>query len=100
MGSMNQAILEINPKHPIVQDLEKMVQADKESPMTQNFAMLMYDVASMTGGYEVSDTGSFAQRVMSLMSSMGSPQSGEAEVEASKEENSDEDKPVEPEVIL
>jgi len=100
MGSMNQAILEINPKHPIVQDLEKMVQTDKESAKTQNFAMLMYDVASMTGGYEVSDTGSFAQRVMSLMSSMGSSQSGEVGVEDSKEKNSDEDKAIEPEVIL
>merc|ERR1711865_305989 len=100
MGSMNQAILEINPKHPIVQDLEKMVQADKESAKTQNFAMLMYDVASMTGGYEVSDTGSFAQRVMSLMSSMGSSQGGEVGVEDSKEKNSDEDKAIEPEVIL
>lgn len=100
LGSMNQAILEINPKHPIVQDLEKMVQADKESSTTQNFAMLMYDVASMTGGYEVSDTGSFAQRVMSLMSSMGSSRDGEDAVVAPKEENADEDKPVEPEVIL
>ena len=100
MGSMNQAILEINPKHPIVQDLEKMVQTDKESAKTQNFAMLMYDVASMTGGYEVSDTGSFAQRVMSLMSSMGSSQSGEVGVEDSKEKNSDEDEAIEPEVIL
>merc|ERR1712238_243007 len=100
MGSMNQAVLEINPKHPIVQDLVGMIKGNKESAKTQNFAMLMYDVASMTGGYEVSDTGSFAQRVMSLMSSMGSSQSGEVGVEDSKEENSDEDEAIEPEVIL
>jgi len=100
LGSMNQAVLEINPKHPIVQDLQKMVQNDKESEATKNFAMLMYDVASMTGGYEVSDTGAFASRVMSLMTSKAVD-----DVEASDEadetvdEAEDNDKPIEPEVI-
>ena len=67
LGAMNQAILEINPKHPIVQDLERMIKTDKDNAETKNFAMLMYDVASMTSGYEVSDAGDFAKRVMSLM---------------------------------
>jgi HSP90 family molecular chaperone len=100
LGSMNQAVLEINPKHPIVQDLQKMVQNDKESEATKNFAMLMYDVASMTGGYEVSDTGAFASRVMSLMTSKAVD-----DVEASDEaaetvdDAEDNDKPIEPEVV-
>ena len=67
-GSMNQAVLEINPNHPIVQDLDRMVKADKESEETQNFAVLLYDVAGMTSGYEIGDTKDFATRVMSLMS--------------------------------
>jgi len=101
LGSMNQAVLEINPKHPIVQDLEKMVKTDKESIETKNFAMLMYDVASMTGGYEVTDAGAFAQRVMSLMTSKAKQDVSEAEVVAEPEEieEDDEDKAIEPEVI-
>ena len=67
MDSLNQAVLEINPNHPIVQDLNRMVENDKDSDETKNFASLMYDVASMTGGYELSDTGDFAKRVMALM---------------------------------
>ena len=45
-----------------------MVKADKESEETRNFAVLLYDVAGMTSGYEIGDTKDFATRVMSLMS--------------------------------
>merc|ERR1712216_914055 len=42
MGSFNQAVLEVNPAHPIVQDLARMVESGKrlndEEP--QNFATL------------------------------------------------------------
>ena len=67
-GSMNQAVLEINPNHPIVQDLDRMVKTNKDSEETQNFAVLLYDVAGMTSGYEIGDTKDFATRVMNLMS--------------------------------
>ena len=67
-GSMNQAVLEINPNHPIVQDLERMVKTDKDSEETKNYAILLYDVAGMTSGYEIGDTKDFATRVMNLMS--------------------------------
>jgi len=68
LDSMNQAVMEINPNHPIVKDLELMVKGgDKDSAETKNFAMLLYDVAGMTSGYDVDDTGDFAKRVMALM---------------------------------
>ncbi|GAX11321.1 heat shock protein 90kDa beta [Fistulifera solaris] len=67
IDAMNKAVLEINPNHPIVQDLERMVKGDKDSEELKNFALLMYDVASMTSGYDVSDMRSFASRVMRLM---------------------------------
>lgn len=111
LGAMNQAVLEINPKHPIVQDLEKMIQTDKEGDETRTFAMLMYDVASMTGGYEVADAGAFAKRVMSLMTTKAkddvAADSGDDSV-ASTVATTDsvtisdadkDDKPIEPEVV-
>lgn len=67
MAGMNKAVLEINPNHAIVKDLERMVTADKESDELKDFAMLMYDVASMTSGYEVKDMKDFAKRVMQMM---------------------------------
>mmetsp|Transcript_36576 Transcript_36576/g.53709 ORF Transcript_36576/g.53709 Transcript_36576/m.53709 type:complete len:754 (+) Transcript_36576:88-2349(+) len=67
MNSMNQAILEINPSHPIVEQLDRMVKADQDSEETKNFAVLMYDVAAMTSGYEVEKPADFARRVLGLM---------------------------------
>jgi molecular chaperone HtpG len=68
LGSFNQAVLEINPSHPIVQELDRMVKVDKESKGLEKSSLLMYDVACMTSGYSVGDVKGFAQRVMSLMS--------------------------------
>jgi molecular chaperone HtpG len=66
-GAMNKAVLEVNPYHPIVKDLDRMVKDDKESKELSDFALLMYDVAAMTSGYDLEDTKSFASRVMGLM---------------------------------
>ena len=101
LGAMNQAVLEINPKHPIIQDLERMVKGDKENEQTKNFASLIYDVASMTGGYEIEDAGDFAKRVMSLMTTKAQQDAvQEADVvEEDKESDGESEKPIEPEVI-
>jgi molecular chaperone HtpG len=66
-ANMNQAVLEINPTHPIVTSLSAMVEADSEGEDTKNFAVLLYDVAAMTSGYEVENPADFAQRVVNLM---------------------------------
>jgi len=101
LGSMNQAVLEINPKHPIVKELQSMVKNDKQSPDTKNYAMLMYDIASMTGGYEVSDTGAFATRVLSMMTSKSAKKNEETDVvEPDVEIEEDDDKPIEPEIVV
>jgi heat shock protein beta len=95
MGSFNQAVLEVNPNHPIVRDLERMVRGksgeeeDEESDNdgAKNFAVLLYDVAALTSGYEIEDSGDFAGRIMSIMKSKSSVSSGgikDAEVEIAK----------------
>ena len=68
MGGMNQAVLEINPSHPIIKDLNGMIKSAKDSKATEDFAMLMFDCASMTSGYDVKDVSGFAKRVMKIMS--------------------------------
>jgi heat shock protein beta len=70
MGSFNQAVLEVNPSHPIVQDLDRMIRTGgEESDEAKNFAVLLYDVAALTSGYEIEDSGDFAQRILTLMTS-------------------------------
>lgn len=72
MSSFNKAVLEINPYHPIVKDLLVMVKEnglDKDNASMKNFALLMYDVAALTSGYDIEDAKSFAKRVTTMMDS-------------------------------
>jgi len=86
MGSFNQAVLEVNPSHPIVRDLEHMVKTQsEESDEAKNFAVLLYDVAALTSGYEIEDSGDFAQRILSMMTSKAKVDVRDAEVEAANE---------------
>lgn len=81
-AGMNQAVLEINPTHPIVQDLNIMIKGgDKDEVSTKNFANLMYDVASMTSGYDVPDMQDFAVRVMGLMTNKAQTDTGVTDAE-------------------
>merc|ERR1711982_7886 len=91
LGQMNQAILEINPNHIIVKDLERMIKVDKESEELERFALLMYDVASLTSGYNVGDAKAFATRVMNLMDAQVDESVKEAKKEEKKEEKKDDD---------
>ncbi len=83
MGNFNQAVLEVNPSHPIVVDLERMVRSQgEESEEPKNFATLLYDVAALTSGYEIEDSGDFAQRILGMMTTKAKSDVRDAEVEA------------------
>jgi heat shock protein beta len=94
LDNMNKVCMEINPNHPIVKDLDRMIKAEKESKGTEDFALLLFDVAGMTSGYDIKDMSSFAGRVMGLMSD----QAGDKVPEADVVEEED-DKALEVEVI-
>lgn len=85
MDNMNKVCMEINPNHPIVKDLTKMVKEDKVGQKTEDFGRLLFDVAGMTSGYDIEDMNGFAKRVMGMMSS-GMEGAADAVVEE-KEEN-------------
>ena len=48
-----------------------MVESDRSAPGTKDFASLVFDVASVSSGYEIKDTGAFATRLIALMSEIG-----------------------------
>lgn len=70
------ANLEINPKHPVVARLREMVSGGGDSQQSDGqtldvatgFAELLYDVAAVSSGYELTDPTAFAKRVVALMS--------------------------------
>merc|ERR1711862_616294 len=98
LGNMNQAVMEINPGHPIVQKLDGLVKGgDKESEELADFSYLVYDVAAMTSGYSIEDPRSFAKRVMGLMNDSAAaadsgPQDAEIVEEKEEEKKEDDDK--------
>jgi heat shock protein beta len=60
---------------------------ESDNDEAKNFAVLLYDVAALTSGYEIEDSGDFAGRIMSVMKSKSSVSSGgikDAEVETTK----------------
>jgi len=99
VDSMNKVCMEINPSHPIVKDLNRMVKAEKENKETEDFALLLFDVAGMTSGYDVQDMSNFAKRVMGLMASEAGSQVPEAEVVDKDDDDDDDIKTAEVELI-
>jgi heat shock protein beta len=67
-------ILEINPHHPLIRELLRRVEEDKEDVITKNMAMMMFQTATLRSGYMLKETASFAENVEMLMrKSLGIP---------------------------
>jgi len=82
MGSRNQAILEINPSHPVIQQMKRQMEQDPKSETTKDMTMMIFETASLIGGYTIEDPGDFARRVTKLMESMGGDASSGGSVDA------------------
>merc|ERR1719375_2263582 len=105
--------LEINPNHEVVSKLKGMLDEDGKptSEAAPEYAELLYDVAAVSSGYELSDPAAFAKRVVALMANgedaladlvAGMAESGGAGASDEKnEEKSEEggDDPIVPEVV-
>lgn len=65
-------ILEINPGHPLVKELQKLVDEDSESRKAHELVQLMFESATIRSGYELKDTVGFADRIeIMLRSALG-----------------------------
>jgi len=100
LDSMNKVCMEINPNHPIIKDLNRMIKADKDGKETEDYAKLLFDVAGMTSGYDIEDMSGFAKRVTGLMSSQAVDAAPDAVIESEKKEGDEgEENEVEVEVV-
>lgn len=68
---MKSRTLEINPKHPILMDIKTRLEgaASDDDESIKQTAMLVYELAMLTGGYSLDNSTAFAKRVSSLVSS-------------------------------
>jgi HSP90 family molecular chaperone len=72
MYGTGSAILELNPRHPIVSKLNDLMVSDSEKEATKDLAWLLYDTALINSGFDIADTNHFSTRVHRIMkSSMG-----------------------------
>merc|ERR1711920_952457 len=76
IGSRNQAILEINPQHAVIQRLKSAMETAPEAETTEDMVMMVYETAALIGGYSIEDPGEFAKRVTKLMESTDTGSSG------------------------
>ncbi|CAM9316030.1 unnamed protein product [Sphacelaria rigidula] len=67
MTNNQQAVLEINVGHPVISSLQKSFEIAPDSDETKQTAMLLYDIAALTGGYSIDDPGAFAKRVTGML---------------------------------
>jgi len=59
--------LEINPRHPLIKELLKRVQADTEDVQAKNIADMMFKTATLRSGYMLKDTVDFSKTVEEMM---------------------------------
>jgi heat shock protein beta len=89
------AILELNPRHPIVAKLNELVTKTEEveelDEETGDLAWLLYDAALINSGFDMTDVDHFAARVYRVMQSSMSIESLELEPEIDVPEEDEED---------
>lgn len=59
--------MEINPDHAVVKSLQASYNASPDASSTKQTALLLYDIAALTGGYSIDDPNAFAQRVTGML---------------------------------
>ena len=63
----NQAVLEINPNHPIIQRLDVMYTAGDESPEAKELVELVFSTSALAAGYVLDNAAEYSQMVTNLM---------------------------------
>lgn len=66
---LSQKTMEINPRHPIVAELKKLVEEDEENAEAKDIAWLLFDTSTIASGFDMGDPKEFSSRMYRLMQS-------------------------------
>lgn len=58
---------EINPRHPLIRQLNDMVKDNEDDENAINNAQLLFDTAVLQSNYDLADKSQFADRILSIM---------------------------------
>jgi len=83
---------EINPRHPLIKQLNDLIKDDKEDPMALTNAQLLFDTAALSSNYELTDKAAFATRILQIMyQNLGIDKDTQVDEEPELEEEEDEE---------
>jgi len=87
----SQKTMEINPRHPLISELNRKVEAEPDSEEVADVAWLLYDTALLQSGFDQDDVDAFAVRMYRTMKGALNLESLELEDEIEVEEEEDEE---------
>ncbi|XP_073727826.1 endoplasmin [Misgurnus anguillicaudatus] len=59
--------LEINPKHPLIKEMLKRVNADAEDQTAADLAVVLFETATLRSGYQLADTKAYGDRIERML---------------------------------
>lgn len=65
--SKQKKTLEINPRHPLIKNLNERIQADADDAVAKRNAELMFDTALLRSDYVIADKIEFSTRILDIM---------------------------------
>ncbi|MCJ8743067.1 hypothetical protein PDJAM_G00089480 [Pangasius djambal] len=88
--------LEINPKHPLIKEMLKRVDANEDDQTASDLAVVLFETATLRSGYQLADTKAYGDRIermLRLSMNIDLAEQVEEEPEEEPEEPAEEEEP-------
>ncbi|EDW14540.1 endoplasmin homolog [Drosophila mojavensis] len=83
--------LEINPRHPLMRELLRRVEADEADQTAKDMAVMMFRTATLRSGYMLQETSNFADSIERMMrQTLGVPLDEQIEIDEDDSDDTDE----------